>query len=70
MYYKVVFAEFGLPKKLVLDAGMNFTAEQFRFLQVLKYRSGLYIIVPQPEKWTGGGMHKVCEMHQQEMQTD
>ena len=27
---KVVFAEFGLPKKLVSDAGMNFVSEQFQ----------------------------------------
>ena len=27
---KIVFAEFGLPKKIVLDAGTNFTSEPFR----------------------------------------
>ena len=26
---KIVFAEFGFPKKIVADAGMNFTSEMF-----------------------------------------
>ena len=32
---KIVFTEFGLPKKTILDAGMNFISDKGQFCRVL-----------------------------------
>ena len=34
-------------------------------LQAPNYRPGHDIIISTPEQWTDGGMHIVCEMHDQ-----
>ena len=71
MRNQIVFVDLSLPKTLVSDAGTNFVSEQFKdFLQVLEYKPSHDIIIPPPKKWTGGDMHKLCEMHHKQTQKD
>ena len=50
---------------------MNFVSEQFKdFLHILENITGCTIIMPPPEQWSGGGMHKICKMYHKEIQTN
>ena len=44
---KLIFAEYGLPKKIVSDAGAKFTSEIFKdFYRQRNYLGNSYIIIP------------------------
>ena len=63
---KIVFAEFGLPKKIVSDVGTNFISEQtWKILQATEHKTGNYLIIPSPEQCTGRSMLKIHEAHHQ-----
>ena len=63
---KIVFAEFGLLKKIVLDAGTNFLSDWFKtILQAAEYRQDYNIIILPLEQWTGGSMHKILKASRQ-----
>ena len=40
---KVIFAEYGLPKKIMSDSGGSFISDKF------KHRAGIFIIIPPPK---------------------
>ena len=65
---KVVFAEYSIPKRVLLDAGSNFISEKCRNVsKSSQYRTSSILIVLPPEQWTGGGMHQVHQMHHEEV---
>ena len=51
---KIVFEKFGLPKKIVSDAGINFISDKFRhFYRQLNIEQAHYLIIPSPEHQMG-----------------
>ena len=60
---KILFMEFGFPKKMVSDTGTNFisnTHKQFgRQLNITEHS----LILPPQEQWTGERMHKICKVY-------
>ena len=60
---KMILAEYGLPKRIISDAGTNFTSETFRELQVDEHLAAHTIILLLWEQWPSGGMHKIWKLH-------
>ena len=58
--YKVVFSEYGLPKKIMSDAGGNFISDKFQaVLQKYEHRKGYIIIIPSLKQQIGRGVYKI-----------
>ena len=46
----IIFAEYGLPKKIMSDSGSSFISDKFkRVMQEPKHRAGIFVIIPPPE---------------------
>ena len=56
---KVIFSEYGLPKKIMSAAGGNFISDKFR--QFCKNSD--VIILPPSGQWPGSGVYKVCKTY-------
>ena len=65
---KIRFGEYGVPKQIILDTGMNFTSDIHTTLQADEHAVGHNIILLSPEQWSGGSMYKICEMHCQKQE--
>ena len=63
---KIVFAEFGLPMKIISNADTNFTSEKFRqFCEEVNIAQVINIILSPPQEWSGRSMHEIHVMHNQ-----
>ena len=60
---KIIFAEFGLTKKIMSDSGGNFISDKFKkFCRSLEHRASILVIIPSPEQQTDGSMHQTCKV--------
>ena len=55
---KLIFAEFGVNRTNISDAGMNFMSEMYkRFCRKIKHQTVYNILLSLPEQWSSRSMH-------------
>ena len=56
---KIIFAEYGIPHRLMSNAGSNFVSEKFRSSTTVSAQADSVIIIPSPKQWTSRSLHKI-----------
>ena len=65
---KVIFAEYGIPCKIISGSGGNFISDKFKtFCKSLNIEQALFIVLPPAEQWTGRCMYKIHKAHIKDM---
>ena len=58
---KMIYAEYGFPEKIILDAGTNFTSDIQTVLQADEHPAVHNLILSPLEQWPSEGMHKTSK---------